>query len=326
MRRGMKARFLLLTLLAFGTLARASALPATADTASADVLKAEGLWNAGKYLQAVDILNRYLATHPQDARALVDRGDDYDSLGRYPEAITDYSAALAINPQYAYAYASRADSHYSQHEYTLALVDADKALELRPKFGYGFRVRTLVRLETGDISGAQSDGHEAIAIDPGNAYSYAYACRADRVAEALDVARKECAKALQLDPSNYSALFQSGRLQLEASDWSGAESTYSALLKMEDNDDASASYWRASARYQLRHADDALSDVNVYVKRYPDDGDGLYLRAEIEQLRGDLSAAKSDASSALAHYGIDNDTDGMAQAKALLAQLEAAHP
>jgi len=300
------------------------AAPAFADDVSADVLQAESLSTDGKFAEALQLLNHYLSEHPQDARALVDRGDIYQTQGKTRESIADYSAALAVNPEYAYALASRGDSYVQIEDYPHAIADASKALELRPNYGYALRVRGMARLDTHDVTGAQTDLHQAIKVDSNSAYSYADACRADREAKQPDLALKECATALQIEPENYVALFWQGRLQIDASNWSDAESTYTKVLKIEDNDDAASNYWRAVARYEMHHGDDALSDINTYMKAYPDDGDGFYLRAQIDQLRGDLVAAKKDANSALEHYGIDDDTAGMTRARALLDQLNGA--
>lgn len=319
----MKTRLVLLALLAFGGLGRASTLPVAADTVSADLLQAESLAGAGKNDSALVILNKYLATHQTDARALVDRGDIYQEQSKFPESIADYTAALVVNPEYAYAYASRADSYNQMSDYTHALSDANKAVSLKPDYAYALRVLGVARINMDDIPGAQAAFHKAVAIDPG-ATSYAEACRADTAAKQLDAAQKECAEALQLGPTNYHALFESGRLQLANADFSGAEATFTKII-VQEGSDAGSSYWRAYARLRLHRGDDALADINTYMRRYPDDADAFYVRAQIDQLRGDFSAARADANSALEHYGIDDDTDGMAKARTLLEQLNAAH-
>jgi tetratricopeptide (TPR) repeat protein len=313
-------------LLLGAVLAFASGAPALSDDVNADVLKAESLGEAGKYDQALDILNKYLASHPQDARALVDRGDIYQNESKLPQSVADYTAALAINPQYAYAYATRADSYNQMGDYARAATDATKALELRPNYAYALRVRSLSRVNTQDLAGAQDDIHRAIAAEPNVAFSYATACRIDRIAGQPANAKKECLTALQIDPSSYRASFELGLLQIDASAWTDAEATFSKVLSIEKGDDPYSNYWRADARFALHQGDGALSDINAYVSKYPDDGDGYYLRAQIDRIRGDLTAAKVDAKSALDHYGVGNDTDGMAKAKALLDQLNAAHP
>lgn len=110
---------------------------ALADTAVApEVTRAEKLYNDGEYRQAIDLLNVYLSTHPNDATALVDRGDDYEALDNQQAAIADYTAAIAINPEYAYAYASRCESYFELDQGQRAMDDCDKAIELNPKLAY----------------------------------------------------------------------------------------------------------------------------------------------------------------------------------------------
>lgn len=80
--------------------------------------------------------------NPNDARALVDRGDALVDLNKQRDSIRDYTAALAINPQYAYALASRCDAYFQIDENQSAVADCDKAISLK-KTAYAFRVRAL---------------------------------------------------------------------------------------------------------------------------------------------------------------------------------------
>lgn len=49
-------------------------------------------------LEAIEKLNIYLTSHPDDDEALTIRGLKYWSLNKRKEAINDYLAAIAINP------------------------------------------------------------------------------------------------------------------------------------------------------------------------------------------------------------------------------------
>ncbi len=72
-----------------------SATSAAAAAASAPaVTQAEQLYNDGKFKEAIAVLDAYLKEHPQDATALVDRGDDYEALDNQQTAIADYTAAI----------------------------------------------------------------------------------------------------------------------------------------------------------------------------------------------------------------------------------------
>ena len=139
-------------------------------TISVDVLHAEALYKDGKYKEAIEVLTKYLATHPSDATALVDRGDDYQALRDQKSAIADYTAALAINPDFAYAYASRCQSRYEVDQAAAALADCTKAIDLSPKLAYPHRERAMIELAAGDGKAALADASQAIALDADNPY------------------------------------------------------------------------------------------------------------------------------------------------------------
>lgn len=56
---------------------------------------------AGDHAEAVALLDRWIAEHPQDSDALVQRGYAHLALGRTERAKADFAAALAIAPDYA---------------------------------------------------------------------------------------------------------------------------------------------------------------------------------------------------------------------------------
>ncbi len=289
---------------------------------SPEVTQAENLMQDGKDAQAIVILNAYLKTHANDARAFVDRGDAYEDLNKHAEAIADYTSAIAINPEYAYAYASRCQSHEMLDDHKLALADCDKAIELDANSAYAHRQRAWAKLGLNDVVGANADADEAVKLAGDNALSYGIQCRARWFAQKYDEAATACATALQLDPKNYQGQFYSGRLALHAQDWKTAESFFSKILA-EDDTDVGATYWRAIARRHLQENEGALSDINAYVKANPDDGDGYMVRARIDYQLHDLAAAKADGTTALKHYRIDNETDSITEAQQFLDDVAA---
>lgn len=48
--------------------------------------------------EAIEVLSRHIADHPEDDEALTLRGLKYWSAGKRSEAIGDYLAAIRINP------------------------------------------------------------------------------------------------------------------------------------------------------------------------------------------------------------------------------------
>jgi tetratricopeptide (TPR) repeat protein len=306
----------------FCFLAMPPALAQTDTTTSVEVIQAEGLMGDGKYQDALSLLNHAIAEHPQDARALVDRGDVYEDLNQQQNAISDYTAALAINPEYAYAWASRCESRHELNIDAAALDDCDRAIELDPHDAYAYRERALIELDQSEPQKALQDAQEAVELD-GNAISYEVRCHVNvemgRNGNAVD----DCSTALNLGYTGTAPYFYRGRAEIAQSSWQQAVTDFKAALAS-DAEDTNAYYWLALAEHNLGTESDALHDIESYITASPDDGDGYLLRARIQQSLGRSADAIASATSALHYYEVDNDTDGMGNARTLLQQLGAA--
>ena len=60
--------------------------------------KIKQLIDEGRMTDAIELLNDYLATHPDSDEALYLRGRAHRKAGRIREAINDYLASAAIRP------------------------------------------------------------------------------------------------------------------------------------------------------------------------------------------------------------------------------------
>lgn len=69
-----------------------------AQLASQELDKAISLFDSEQYNESLAILNKILASEPNDSYALYYRGMIYDTQKKYKEAITDYRKAISLNP------------------------------------------------------------------------------------------------------------------------------------------------------------------------------------------------------------------------------------
>ncbi len=69
-----------------------------AQLASQELDKAISLFDSEQYNESLVILNKILASEPNDSYALYYRGMIYDTQKKYKEAITDYKKAISSNP------------------------------------------------------------------------------------------------------------------------------------------------------------------------------------------------------------------------------------
>ena len=296
---------------------------ARADAGTApEVNKAESLYNDGKYKESLSVLNKYLATHPKDATALVDRGDDYAALDDDKSAVADYSAAIDVNPDYAYAYASRCDSLNSLQQNTQAKPDCDKAIELNPKMSYAYRVRAYIEIQQGDAKTALTDADRAVELNSNSALGFQTRCRAYVELGQNERAIQDCTDAIHLNPNIEEAYFQRGRAEIALEKWPGAIADFNQALKVSPG--PNAHYWLALSYLENGDYTSALGQADSYVEAKSDDGDGYLVRARIKVKLGKPADAKEDANTALRHYRIVNDSDGAAKAQALLDSLNGA--
>jgi len=69
-------------------------------TADADYTAGEQAVKAGKYADAVNLMQKVVGRSPQNADAWNYLGFSYRKLGKFPDALSAYEKALAINPDH----------------------------------------------------------------------------------------------------------------------------------------------------------------------------------------------------------------------------------
>ncbi len=77
-----------------------------------------------------------------EAKAYLDRGDDYYKKGQYDLAIADYNKAIVIDPKLALAYYGRGNAYGQKGQYDQAWEDLKKA----QKLGYQIAPKVLENL------------------------------------------------------------------------------------------------------------------------------------------------------------------------------------
>ena len=212
----------------------------------AEVAQAEQLYNDGKFKESIAVLDAYLKAHPNDAAALVDRGDDYEALGEHQTAITDYTAAIGANPDFAYAYASRCESYFHLDQDQRGLQDCNKAIELEPKLAYAYRVRARIDLAQGNPKAALADANEALAISPSSATALVSRCRAYTALGQYANAIADCNAAAAINPNLDTAFFYRARAEYLQENYKASIADFSTALRLDPSDN-NAYYWIAEA-------------------------------------------------------------------------------
>ena len=262
------------------------ATAAAPAAAAPEVAQAEQLYNDGKFKESIAVLDPYLKAHPNDAAALVDRGDDYEALGDHQTAIADYTAASAsirILPMHMPRAASRTSS---RPESTRRSRIATKPSSSSRKLAYAYRVRAPhrsrsrnpkapwpIQRSAGDLAVERDGAREPL----------------PRVHGAGPV--RQCHGRLQrtraaINPNLDTAFFYRARAEYLQENYKASIADFTTGLRLDPTDN-NAYYWIAEARSQRRDRMPTRSKTSdQYIATDADDADGHLLRAQIEAEAG----------------------------------------
>ena len=95
--------------------------------------KAENLFAAGEYKEAMTLYTQVISLEPENMNAFLRRGFCYSVLKQYDLSIQDYSRVIEVHGKHPYAYLSRGSAYNKTENYKAALVDFDMVLSIDSK-------------------------------------------------------------------------------------------------------------------------------------------------------------------------------------------------
>lgn len=224
----------------------AQAPPATASTAapqpvSAQLAAAEAAIVNSDWKTAETKLESWLATHPDDARALFDAGYVADAQNRLEDAAGFYRRAVAANPR----------SFEARVELGLLLARQGKPAEARPELA------AATELDSGEAgTGAKAQAWRALA-------------EIDSVSDPAK-ASEDLLEALKLSPETTEDTLLAARLAEQSGQLEAAEAAYRRVLAKEPNS-APASAGLARLLIARKQYSEAESLLRTALKQSPDD-------------------------------------------------------
>jgi len=111
---------------------------------------------------ALGVFNLFIARHPKDARAYLNRGVHWQSQRKWEQALADYNQAIRFNPKSAKAHHNRGEVLREMKQLDKALADFNEAIRLDPKLAHAYRRRGQVWQAKGQLEKALGDYKQAV--------------------------------------------------------------------------------------------------------------------------------------------------------------------
>ena len=113
-------------------------------------------------ITALEFFNLFIARHPKDARAYLNRGVHWQSQRKWEQALADYNLAIRFNPKSAKAHHNRGEVFWEMKQLDKALADFNEAIRLDPKLTHAYRRRGQVWQAKGQLEKALGDYKQAV--------------------------------------------------------------------------------------------------------------------------------------------------------------------
>lgn len=254
--------------------------------------------------------------HPEDAGVLRDRGRVEQIDRRWPDAIAWYERALPFRRRKAQLYADIAQSRIGMQDWTRAAAAAKTAIDLGGDTPYALSTYSQALEEQNLFVEAREVMSRAVAREPKNPR---YRFRLGRIALRLDdrdSAKREFAKAIELDPDFVEAPLSLASIEIDEGLIAEAKAT---LAGVEDSHSAPAAVlFNVKAKLALAEGDlakaQAASEAALRDRR---DAHNLTLAIRVSIERGE--AGDLSTGQAAAHVNLlAKELDGIGELAAIL--------
>jgi tetratricopeptide (TPR) repeat protein len=279
-----------------------------------DILKARALTEAGKPYIAIDILNTAIEIK-NDSRLYIERAEASFAKGDYSAAINDFNNAnkitsfsgeFGLSRMYALKRDAATSLYHLEMNISSVFRKSKKDILLNPAFRsientqewrqfwknnwYSLTEKSISEIEYYISAGKITEAKEILSNLKNNYQS------SDEIifAEALinyssgnySEVKKHISRLITGDKSNEKYLRIMAKAQSAESNPAGASVTYTKLINL-GIADAELLVLRAKCYSKTGEIDKALSDVEKYLKYYPEDRTALSIAGSLEILSGD---------------------------------------
>lgn len=128
--------------------------------------EAQLYYAAGRFSDAVALLEAAARLQPQQVRYWMLRGRAEEAQLHHDDAVTCFTACIVLKPDWAPAYVHRGTARFQQQKYADACVDFDAAVNLDPAFSAAYVNRALAKQQLGKLPEALADLDRAVELEP----------------------------------------------------------------------------------------------------------------------------------------------------------------
>ena len=198
-------------------------------------------------------------------------------------------------------------------ERALAIADQNLASEPTHEIAtLAHRVRGHALMGMGQLDEARDETNLALQANPNDVEILAFRSLIYRRQGDIDAAERDSGRALEIDPENVQAMGEVAIVALINQDYDRVIDLSTIVLDSDEDDNeplrADAYSWRAQAHLRLGDASEAMEDINMAIKTWPDNS-SIYcgIRSDIHMADGNPGDAIGDIEMALARQPADPD-------------------
>jgi len=214
-------------------------------------------------------------------------------LGKYLDAIDDINKVVEKKPNMPSLYVERAYIYLANNNFIAAINDCKKALSLKSLGEEGFLCKAQAEDAISDYHNAISDYDEVIKINPKNIDAYALRGMTKGKMDSIQGAIDDYNLALKIDSTSTLAYYSRAEAEIKLNDSAKAMNDYNMVLQYEPRN-SYAYFSRAVLYANMKEYTIAISDFNRVILLNPDNIEALFNRAKLKQIIGDLKGAISD--------------------------------
>ncbi len=270
------------------------------DTAA--IRKADSLFKAKKYDDALAIYSKLIKQNPKNDKALKGRGDVflmqeklkpaeqdflqviqltkkcidcYVSLANIRRVQMDTAAAnkfiaeaFKIDSNNRRVFLSRGRIRFAEEKFDLALADYEKAIRLDSSYAAAYFYKGMLHFQLGEYDKGFNDMNSSIRLDTTIASSWFQRGNYYANNQQWDAALNDFKKAFALDSLNSNYVMNIGAVHLYKNDPAAAYDHYSAAVKL-DEKNYEAHYYRSVAAYRMEDMDLSCSCLKTMRSKLP---------------------------------------------------------